>query len=536
MNYCLHYDLPYVEENIKDKYRDTRTKDVHAAVYHKVLSFEGNPDVCALPAPLEPDEMIDRCMSIVKCTADEIGSEAERYEQIARIKDEYRTYFPYLTDIELNMFSCIYSAYSKRKIGWDSSVRNDLHEGASNVLSVPELIAASVQHMSIIGTAGTGKSTAMQMVLSRFPKAIRHHLPDGRSYVQIPVLSITASSGDAKSMFISLAKKLDIITGNNVYAAKMKSQNTLPKMGDYLTTLVRVFHIAMIVIDEIQLGFHKASNMELLLNVTAEAAVSLCIIGTEESVEHLNKKAWFNRRFSQAGKVTTECFDLHSTYMKHAARWMFYCYPVKQPLEDAGVLSEELITASGGNIDFLSTIYAVCLKRIADEERKGGTCRFDKALIKSVADSFPYAGALVHQGKKVVSEEYAAEMRDAVKSIYNEAKVLRESAIEAAFNEFAETDEEIRNRFPFVYRTAATFLSMDERDILEAFEKLCRKEPEVLKLSDKEIGFKIAVMMHEGDSGKKKAKKAVRKKEKAERKNPEEKTTELAAELSRALG
>lgn len=412
---CKEYKHPL------QMYPDIGLQDIQQARYRNVCGEETNPDICALPPLLSGrDLMLDNMRAFPGYDAKKALSlqQSERLAALAAFKDEVTVYMPFHMDLERRLQECLMSAYRRREYGI-------LNEEAPDILSVAKPIATSVQDASLIGTAGTGKSTAVRLMLDRYPKAIQHNL-SGHRYTQVPILETTAREGDMKSIFIDLSMSLDIILGTAYYEPQMRKMGTVTKMEAYLVKLIQLFHVAVIVIDEIQSVIkRKISMFDHLLSVTASSGVSVMIIGTEAAVEDLNKNVWFSRRFSQLGRISSDMKADDSAVLERIVQiiWDYQWTNKRYPLTKK-ILST-LVEESYRNVDFLTTIFITAQLMCINSEGKEDL-ELNSDTIKKAAGNYPKAKELLRDGIDAAEALYQQEKRSTIETIMKEAAAERQ--------------------------------------------------------------------------------------------------------------
>ena len=439
MIYIKDIKLPIREyKHPLEMYPSLGLQDMQPARYRAVGGITADPDICALPPLLAPKElMMDNMHTIADYNPATAGQAArsDRLAALATFKDKITVYMPFHLELERRFQNCLVSAYSRRSLGC-------LSDEDKNIVSIAQPIATSVQDMSLIGTAGTGKSTAVRLMLDRYPRAIQHELNSCR-YVQVPFLEVTTREGDIKSVFLDLVMGLDRVLGTDIYEQKMRKMGTVAKMESYLVKLIQNFHIGAIVIDEIQSVLQRKESMFThLLSITASAGVSVMIIGTESAVDGLNKNMWFSRRFSQLGQVQSDIRAADSTYIDQVIRtiWSLQWTHKRYPLTDS-ILST-LSKASHNNIDFLTTIIVTAQTLCIKSEGKSQELDLDASTIKMAADKYPVAQRMLEAGVEALEAAYISEKHSAMDAISRDAqnerakeqKALLQTAVTAFAN------------------------------------------------------------------------------------------------------
>ena len=395
-------------------YPDMRLNDIQLAKYRSVNGITRNPDICALPPVLSGQALMRDNMSAMpydEKTAHKLPK-SERLAALASFKDDFVVYLPYQANLERRFYECLISSYNSRNYS--------LPGQSPEILSIASPIQKSVQDMSLIGTAGTGKSTSVRLMLDRCPKAIRHTI-EGAMYTQIPVLEATAR-GDQKSLFIDLARYIDQVIGISMYENKMRSMTTVSKMESYLTSLVQIFHVGLIAIDEIQAVMkNKKSMFEHILGLTASTGISVLIIGTESAVEGMNENEWFSRRFSQYGHISSDFHTDDDKVIEYIIQSMWRYQWTNRHYELSKSIIETLKNESGKCIDFLTTLFITAQKMCIDSEGKPDELKLDASAIKKAAERYPYAKELIFNGSVEMEKMYHREKNNTVDGIRHES-------------------------------------------------------------------------------------------------------------------
>ena len=195
MKYEDNFELQYQELGEMDNLYDgvnLSKSDIVQAEYRRVKGYEGNPDICALPRVSTVKE-IQLHHNIPLSGYDEKQipkmSTGERKFAILQLR-EVRLPFPFHARIDQFLNATLIMSYGKRKFGItdrpDTFEVGDEQMRGTYVLGDTG-ITGNTLGFSVIGTAGTGKSTAIELVTAKYPKAILHNLENG-SYIQIPII------------------------------------------------------------------------------------------------------------------------------------------------------------------------------------------------------------------------------------------------------------------------------------------------------------------------------------------------------------
>lgn len=470
MIYITESITSYVElkegDILYDPYEIERS-DVVDARYHKLHFYKDNRDIACLPLPLDGKILSEMNMNPVSYYDPE---EVEKMKVSARLralsgfKDEFRAPLSFHRQIEKQISEALISSYKRRKIGFLTTME-DSGEMVVTCQSVGPMIGSSVKNISLIGTAGSGKSTAVELTLSRYPKVIRHTFQDGSSYHQIPIIKTTAYEGsDMKSLFINLAQYIDVVTDNDhFFSKKMMKCATVAKMENYLIRLIQMFHVGLIVIDEIQLAA-RSKVFSHLLTITAQASVSVCVIGTEEALEMLNENLWGKRRFDHLGAIRTDATEKDNEIYEAiiSCMWQYQWTREKYRLTEKVVRALKEVSAY--NVDFLTTVFVTAQYILIASEDKN--LKFDAELVRKAARKYPKTTEMIVKGKTVPDEELRVE----------------KTGFLIELGAAAETAEEEENRKELV-KTTDTFIKKNDsiREVIKHIMKISDYQEETIR-------------------------------------------------------
>lgn len=367
MKYIRNLQLPYEEigeDNLYDD-SDLSATDIVEARYWKKNGYEGNPDICSLPRPSTNRE-IQAHHSIPLYGYDEEAiqhmSISERKRGILSLRS-VRFPFPFHAKIDQFLHSALISSYSGRKLG--ITEQPDVYEiggetKVAKIITGDTDLSGNSLGFSVIGVAGSGKSTAFQLVSEKYPKAILHRIPESY-YIQIPIIRLTAfANGNLAALYYMFARQIDsILDGKDAHYGQIKKTSNLGKMTEMIITWIKRYHIGVIVIDEIQLMDFRSSSpksMENLLTVSAMTGVSLVMIGTEDASTHWKNTLRLQRR-TEGLLVKADEYCKQREYVELIIRrlWRYQWLRKKATLTKA--VSQALYDESMGSIDLLILLW-----------------------------------------------------------------------------------------------------------------------------------------------------------------------------------
>ena len=278
------------------------------ARYIKSFLDKGNPLVEALPKPLGVDELARMHTCLVSAPTEEELREMDAYEQISSVEvlDGFRVAFPFHLDLELSFYRALCNSYRKRWVRYDRNT--DIPYTINNVEKIQHQFT-EIKHVSnattgftLLGVSGCGKSTAINMMLDRYPQVILHNPNTVHEFPQIVWLHVNATAHSNFSLlYNSIGRAIDRALNNltPIYEAEVASVRGLGLKYAKIRELVEKFSIGIIIIDEIELMdvmTTKENSIETFLTLTNETGVAIAVVGTEDAYMGLFSKRRTARR------------------------------------------------------------------------------------------------------------------------------------------------------------------------------------------------------------------------------------------------
>ena len=170
-----------------------------------------------------------------------------------------------------------------------------------------DALAASIgggNSFSVIGVSGLGKSTALQRVLSLYPQVIEHTVYHGQKFYchQIPYLVVqTPHDASIKALILDIYLQIDSLIGTCYQKDALSRRLSIDVLVSQLNQIVRVNHIGLLVIDELQnITYHKSDGgirfLNFLVHLINGAGVSVCMVGTPRVLQVLQQEFRAARR------------------------------------------------------------------------------------------------------------------------------------------------------------------------------------------------------------------------------------------------
>lgn len=265
--------------------------------------YKNNPFVEALPPMLTGRSLISR-LSSFPAYSDEDRDKSPGI-RIQLLSNLYEFYQPLPMTVEL--YTQIYTSMQMgfgRQCGVEG--RKALIDGYKSMIgNETSFSAGGGDSFAFVGAAGLGKSTALNHVLSLFPKVIEHEEYNGDKMFckQIPYIMVqTPHDCSVKSMCLDILVKIDELIG---------SEYSLPFMQPYrfstdvllnrIAQISRCHHLGVLIVDEVQnlvygngaLGIRLLNFLVQLVN---SCSMCVCLVGTPRIYELLNKEFRAARR------------------------------------------------------------------------------------------------------------------------------------------------------------------------------------------------------------------------------------------------
>jgi hypothetical protein len=334
----------------------------------KINDYKDNPLIETLPPILNMGEAIDS----ITCYPDYQDSERElstelRLHCVGRLRRFVEPIEKHL-NIEGKISRCIRDGYIARNpLGKEAKIRFRIVKQA--IISGKEIAdmqwetRSTASGFAILGISGIGKSTAVERVLSLFPKIIVHSEYKGNplSFYQLPYIKLDCpSDGSRKELPLQFFKKVDELLGTD-YERKFASRGeSLEKMRNCMVQVANLHALGVLVIDEIQhlgikgVGHEKILNF--LVTLVNTIGVPVVLIGTPKAKPILQSAFRQARRGAGIGDVAWNRMEQDDEWeMIIETMWGYQWTKVKNDLTDE--LKATLYEESQGIVDIAVKIY-----------------------------------------------------------------------------------------------------------------------------------------------------------------------------------
>ena len=233
---------------------------------------------------------------------------------------DLRFILPFHKEIFLRFKATIIDSYSKRYITFINGKPKTVYvEGKETTLECVTDTSASEGisgGFSLCGKSGTGKSSAMHLVLSQFPQLIKHKLKNGGYFYQLVYIFVQCSpNSNFQGLFKSICVAIDKALGNYepFYSVVVdKQRGGIAGRRNYVRSLIETFGIGAIIIDECQLmNFDHImdSSYDSLMVLANETKVAIIPVGTQEARKKMFKEYKNARRIGSPINSDICCND-----------------------------------------------------------------------------------------------------------------------------------------------------------------------------------------------------------------------------------
>lgn len=240
--------------------------------------YDNNPFIEALPPMLSGKDLIHALAVIPPYNdSDRDRSTGERLQLLSSL---YEFYQPLSMTIDLycEIYTAMQHCYGQYSPQSEAAA---FQNGYS--LMHGNALAASIgggNSFSVIGVSGLGKSTALQRVLSLFPQVIEHTSYHGQNFYchQIPYLVVqTPHDASIKALILDIYLQIDSLVGTSYQKDALSRRLSIDVLVSQLNQIVRVNHIGLLVIDELQNIAYRKSDGGIAESCILTHKFSICL-------------------------------------------------------------------------------------------------------------------------------------------------------------------------------------------------------------------------------------------------------------------
>lgn len=417
---------------------DLTTQNIVDARYvkSKIPFDNGNMFIEALPRPREGTEEIFAAYNRdIGLFTEEDKQTMKPYEKMSAVSliRQIRFPLPFHENLEEEVYMSLLNSYRNR-----SSVTEKAQDGVTDITRLKGRDnSATSAGFSLLGYSGCGKSSALDILFSNYPRVIMHQIDENTRIPQIVylVVNCTANS-NFSALYTSIGTAIDSALGyaQPVYETVIEKTRSLGGKADKVRDLIEKFSIGIIVFDEIQLinfNSSKENSIEGLMTLANKTKVAMGVVGTEDAFAMMFKKLRTGRRFGESiiGHEYCKNFGYFGFIVKSLFNYQWFDSYV-EPTDD---IIKTLYECSKGIIDQLIGVYIFMQLDYIKADKKPVV---DSKYIKKVADKH-YAGL---QQLLLDLEDPVSEARR-IQLVKDGNKEISDILLEASKRQQAQADE-----------------------------------------------------------------------------------------------
>lgn len=290
----------------------------------EIADYEGHPLINALPpimAVHDTAQMLNRMPHIDEAEK-KLPSHIRRHAMM-RILDQFLYPTKAHLQLEQMLSGMIRRGYLSRNIA-DASHQHNLDNAVYTDFKSASRNAGNESLVSsVIGSSGTGKSTATEAILSSYSQVIYH--PDYQ-HTQLVWLKVECPhDGSVRHLCINFFRAVDQALGTDYQQLYVKARSTPESMLGSIAQIVALHSLGLFVIDEIQhLDKSKSGGSQKILNffvtLTNVVKVPVLFIGTPKALDLFSPTMRSARRAAQFGSLNWNRFE-RSDLQDKDAEW-----------------------------------------------------------------------------------------------------------------------------------------------------------------------------------------------------------------------
>ena len=267
-------------------------------VEQRIPRFKGNPLISALSLPCG-DEILSEQLTDLP-DFDPPQRDWPTHDRILMVESLSAFKLPFERDIQTaRAFDALirngYVGRAPRSVA-HTKVFQKLYEAQQRreAFTMTTLLPMESQLSSaIIGISGTGKTTTIQRIFSRYPESIYH--PE-YNITQIPYVHIQAPHDgiSPKGLAMSILRKIDrLVPSGRYYEIYLRRTNqSVETLLNHCARVMHMHFVGVLVVDEIQNlknpGTSQNTLMSLLVSASNELGVPIVFVGTSQAIKILS--------------------------------------------------------------------------------------------------------------------------------------------------------------------------------------------------------------------------------------------------------
>lgn len=305
---------------------------------------------------------------------------ADRKIMVSALRD-LRIPMEYHRQVEFEFDRALRESYASRWPMVDDQQRKST--------TVAEDASASVTGFALLGRAGTGKTSAISLLLEQYPQVIRHHTDIG-TISQIVYLCVNClPNSNMNGLLANIGAAVDKAVGcvDGEYENMILNARSTDKKIAQVRRLIERFSIDIIILDEIQHlsgGRNKLNSFESLLTLNNMTKVVFGVVGTEDAYEHIFCTERMARRVG-VRIVANDYMEDRKTFDK-VMGLIFQNQWFDQPIPLTDGLKKALFYYSDGVIDRMVTLCMYLNIEYLNKRERNENVIVDEAFLTKIVD------------------------------------------------------------------------------------------------------------------------------------------------------
>jgi len=215
---------------------------------------------------------------------------------------------------------------------------------------------------SLIGYSGCGKSSAINILLSRYPQVILHETEYGDKVPQVVYLVVNCvPNSNFSALYEGIGDALDkaFHLTQPIYADQVRKTTGLGKKMEVIRQYIEQFGIGIIIFDEIQLldfSKTKENSFESLMILSNRTKVAIAVVGTEDARDKMFSELRTARRIGTM--INGNMYCEHREFFEFLVKQLFQYQWFDKSIELDSSLTAALYDTTKGIVDQLIGIYS----------------------------------------------------------------------------------------------------------------------------------------------------------------------------------
>ncbi len=337
-------------------------KAIPATYCENPLLYGGNnPFLETLPPLLQEKQVLELFYHLPKLPDSARDEDrVSRYLLLENI-NQLRVPFSHHVTLYLDLVSMIHEGYKRRNPLENHELKRmrdlELQSGPKDFSAVT---------MTLLGTSGIGKTTAVDTILSLFPQTVAHTVYHGEPFtkIQINYLKVDCPYDGAIGGFCrEVLRAFDKALGNTSYMQQaVRGRHSLDTMISNIAALCNLYNVGLLVIEEIQHLLDAQKGGRLLTNLfttlTNTCQVPVLFIGTPRAEAVFEGNLRTSRRFiSENYSLWNRIEDAQSSDWKLLVESLFEIQLTRENTPLSEELSETLYDRSQGILAIVKSLY-----------------------------------------------------------------------------------------------------------------------------------------------------------------------------------